>query len=144
MEFFNMMLALAGGGSGGSGGAQPNWNAKEGEAGHIANRTHWVDYNEKTIVGPITFDGDLTTKERVIVEGSGGIEVGYFKMSNCTPEPSELIGKTLNMPDEEVYMIWENRVKQVMESAGMNVYSNSGLINTMFDCAKKYLMKGVF
>ena len=53
----------------------------------------------------------------------------------------KMIGKSLNMPDEEVYMIWENRMKQVLESAGMNVYSNSGLINSMFDCAKKYLMK---
>ena len=54
----------------------------------------------------------------------------------------KLIGTTLNMPDEEIYMMWENRVKQVLESAGMNTYSNSGLINSMFDCAKKYLMKG--
>ena len=51
----------------------------------------------------------------------------------------KLIGKTLNMPEEEVYTMWENRVKQVLESAGMNIYSNSGLINSMFDCAKKYL-----
>ena len=43
------------------------------------------------------------------------------------------------MPEEEVYTMWENRVKQVLESAGMNIYSNSGLINSMFDCAKKYL-----
>ena len=54
----------------------------------------------------------------------------------------KLIGKTLNIPDEEVYSMWENRVKQVLESAGMNIYSNSELINSMFDCAKKYLMKG--
>ena len=53
-----------------------------------------------------------------------------------------LIGKTLNMSKEEVYSIWESRLKQVLESAGMNVYSNSELINSMFDCAKKYLMKG--
>ena len=52
----------------------------------------------------------------------------------------KLIGKTLNMPDEEVYIMWENRVKEVLESSGMNIYSNSGLINSMFECAKKYLM----
>ena len=51
----------------------------------------------------------------------------------------KLIGKALNMPEEEIYTIWENRVKQVLESAGMNIYSNSALINSMFDCAKKYL-----
>ena len=51
----------------------------------------------------------------------------------------KMIGKALNMPLEEMYSIWENRVKQVLESAGMNIYSNSGLINSMFDCAKKHL-----
>ena len=51
----------------------------------------------------------------------------------------KLIGTTLNMPKEEIYSMWENRVKQVLESAGMNIYSNSELINAMFDCAKKYL-----
>ena len=51
----------------------------------------------------------------------------------------KMIGKTLNMPEEEIYNIWENRLKQVLESAGMNIYSNSELVNSMFDCAKKYL-----
>ena len=43
------------------------------------------------------------------------------------------------MPEEEIYSLWETRVKQVMESAGMNIYANSGLITSMFECAKKYL-----
>ena len=55
----------------------------------------------------------------------------------------KLIWKTLNMPEEEVYMMWESRLKQVLESAGMNIYSNSELINSMFDCAKKHLMKNL-
>lgn len=52
-----------------------------------------------------------------------------------------LIGKTLNMPVEDVYNIWERRTKQVLESAGMNVYSNSSLVDSMFECAKKEIMK---
>ena len=52
-----------------------------------------------------------------------------------------LIGKTLDMPIEEVYSIWETRMKQVLESAGMNVYSNSSLVDSMFECAKKHIMK---
>ena len=52
-----------------------------------------------------------------------------------------LIGKTLNMPIEDVYNIWERRTKQVLESAGMNVYSNSSLVDSMFECAKKEIMK---
>ena len=52
----------------------------------------------------------------------------------------KLIGKTLNMPVEELYSIWETRMKQVLESAGMNIYSNSALVDTMFDCAKKQII----
>ncbi len=51
----------------------------------------------------------------------------------------KMIGKTLNMPEEEIYSMWETRMKQVLESAGMNIYANSGLVTTMFDCARKFL-----
>ena len=51
-----------------------------------------------------------------------------------------MIGKVLNMPDEDIYNLWEQRAKQVMESGGMNIYSNSGLVTTMLDCARKYLL----
>ena len=43
------------------------------------------------------------------------------------------------MPNQEIYMLWETRLKQILESAGMNIYSNSELVKTMFECAKKYL-----
>lgn len=52
-----------------------------------------------------------------------------------------LIGKTLNMPENEIYNIWQNRMKQILQSGGMNIYSNSELVETMFDCAKKYLLE---
>ena len=67
-----------------------------------------------------------------ILRGALPIPIDYKEL--------KMIGKTLNMPDEELYMMWESRMKQVLESAGMNIYSNSVLINSMFDCAKKYLM----
>ena len=67
-----------------------------------------------------------------ILRGAMPIPIDYKEL--------KLIGKTLNMPDEEVYLMWENRLKQVLESAGMNIYSNSKLIDSMFECAKKYLM----
>lgn len=37
----NGNVVVSGGGSGG--GAQSDWNAKEGEPGHVLNRTHWAD-----------------------------------------------------------------------------------------------------
>lgn len=49
-----------------------------------------------------------------------------------------LIGKSINIPKEEIYSMWEARMKQVLESAGMNIYSNSELVNLMLNCAKKY------
>ena len=49
-----------------------------------------------------------------------------------------LIGKSINIPKEEIYSMWETRMKQVLESAGMNIYSNSELVNLMLNCAKKY------
>ncbi len=50
-----------------------------------------------------------------------------------------MIGQVLELSTEEIYAIWENRVKQVLESSGMNIYSNAALVNSMFDCAKKYI-----
>ena len=52
----------------------------------------------------------------------------------------KLIGKTLNMPEEEIFNMWEVRIKQVLDSAGMNIYSNSALVTTMLDCARNYLL----
>lgn len=42
------VIGLPGGGtgSGGTGGAQPDWNAAEGEPGHVLNRTHWTEIGE--------------------------------------------------------------------------------------------------
>ncbi len=50
-----------------------------------------------------------------------------------------MIGQVLDLSTEEIYAIWENRVKQVLESSGMNIYSNAALVNSMFNCAKKYI-----
>ncbi len=50
-----------------------------------------------------------------------------------------LIGQVLDLTNDEIYPIWENRVKQVLEAGGMNIYSNAALVNSMFDCAKNYI-----
>ncbi len=50
-----------------------------------------------------------------------------------------MIGQVLDLSSEETYDIWENRVKQVLEAGGMNIYSNAALVNSMFECAKKYI-----
>ena len=68
-----------------------------------------------------------------ILRGALPIPIDYKEL--------HLIGKTLNIPTDEIYSIWETRVKQVLESAGMNIYSNSEIINSMFECAKKQILK---
>lgn len=50
-----------------------------------------------------------------------------------------MIGEVLELSKDDIYSLWEKRVKQVLESNGMNIYSNAALINSMFDCAKKYI-----
>lgn len=50
-----------------------------------------------------------------------------------------MIAQVLDLKKEELYMLWENRLKQVLETNGMNVNANAALINSMFDCAKKFV-----
>lgn len=50
-----------------------------------------------------------------------------------------MIAKVLDLSKDEIYSMWEKRMKQVMETNGMNIYSNATLVNSMFDCAKKYI-----
>jgi transcriptional regulator with XRE-family HTH domain len=96
------------------------------------------DYLKENRLSVVAFLKAFPRKKRIdivdILRGALPVSIDFKEL--------KLIGKTLNMPEEEVYRIWENRLKQVLESAGMNIYSNSELINSMFDCAKKYLMKG--
>ena len=95
------------------------------------------DYIKENNLTVVNFLKTFPRKKRIdivdILRGALPLPIDYKEL--------KLIGKTLNMPEEEVYTLWETRVKQVMESAGMNIYSNSELINVMFDCAKKYLIK---
>jgi hypothetical protein len=51
----------------------------------------------------------------------------------------KMIGETLNLDKDDIYNLWEERLKQVLETNGMNLASNSALINSMFECARKYV-----
>lgn len=95
------------------------------------------DYIKENGLSNVAFLKSFPRKKRIdivdILRGALPLPIDYKELN--------LIGKTLNIPKEELYSIWENRLKQVLESAGMNIYSNSELVNSMFDCAKKYLIK---
>jgi len=95
------------------------------------------EYMKENKLSIISFLKSFPRRKRLdvvdILRGALPVPIDYKEL--------QLIGKTLNMPSEEVYSIWENRMKQALQSAGMNIYSNSELVNTMFDCAKKYILK---
>ncbi len=52
-----------------------------------------------------------------------------------------LIAQVLDITREEIYPFWEERARQLFQSAGMNLQANVGLVNAMFDCARTYVEK---
>lgn len=53
----------------------------------------------------------------------------------------KFLGDVINLSNDEIFDIWETRFKQVMETGGMNIYSNTDLINSMLKCAREYTTK---
>lgn len=95
------------------------------------------DYLKDNKMSVVSFLKSFPRKKRLdtvdILRGAMPLPIDFKEL--------HLIGKTLNMPLEEIYSIWETRMRQTLESAGMNIYSNSSLINSMFECARKEIMK---
>lgn len=50
-----------------------------------------------------------------------------------------MIAQVLDLKKDEIYPLWENRMRQVLEACGMNMNTNAALITTMFECAKKFI-----
>ena len=70
--------------------------------------------------------------------------VPLIELRGAIPVPIDfkelnMLAKVLDLTTEDIYPLWEKRMKQVLESNGMNIYSNAALVNSMFDCAKKYI-----
>ena len=66
-----------------------------------------------------------------ILRGNLPVPIDYKELS--------MIGQVLDLSADEVYGIWEKRMKQALEINGMNVYANGGLVNWMSDCAKNFI-----
>lgn len=66
-----------------------------------------------------------------ILRGASPLPIDYKELS--------MIAQVLDLKRSEIYPLWEARLKQVLEASGMNITANSALINTMFDCAKKFI-----
>ena len=95
------------------------------------------DYLKENSMTVVSFLKAFPRKKRVdivdILRGALPLPIDFKELN--------LITKTLNIPKEEMYSLWEKRMKQVLESSGMNIYSNSELVNAMFECAKNYIEK---
>lgn len=66
-----------------------------------------------------------------ILRGSLPIPIDYKELS--------MISQILDLDKEEVYNMWEKRMRQIFETNGMNIYANAALVNAMFSCAKKII-----
>lgn len=80
------------------GSSQADWNAAEGEPGHVLNRTHWVESEGAS--DTVEWDGDLTGRE-IAVDSEEGGEFGVVKLSDCYLTMEQLDGAvlTLTSPD---------------------------------------------
>ena len=85
-------------GTGGGGGAQADWNANEGEPGHVLNRTHYDD----TAFEPILWDGDITGRFSLDLSALG-LDAGSYlvKMSDITPPAEKIVGSTQSLSTGE-------------------------------------------
>lgn len=66
-----------------------------------------------------------------LLRGSTPLPIDFKELS--------MIAQVLDLKKDEIYPLWENRMRQVLESCGMNMNTNAALITTMFDCAKKFI-----
>ena len=84
----------------------------------------------------VTFLKSFPRKKRVeivdILRGAYPLPIDLKELS--------MIGRTLELDDKDIYNIWEDRMKQVLETNGMNISANSELLSSMFECAKKHLI----
>ena len=82
----------------------------------------------------VTFLKSFPRKKRVeivdMLRGAYPIPIDFKELNT--------IGQILELDKNDIYNIWEERVKQVLETNGMNLNNNAALINSMFECAKKY------
>ena len=65
-----------------------------------------------------------------MLRGAYPIPIDYKELST--------IGQVLELDKGDIYTLWEDRIKQVLEANGMNLNSNAALLNTMFECARKF------
>ena len=83
----------------------------------------------------VTFLKAFPRKKRVdivdMLRGTYPIPIDYKELN--------AIGQILELDKIDIYNIWEERIKQVLENNGMDLNNNSELLKSMFECTKKHL-----
>ncbi len=83
----------------------------------------------------VTFLKAFPRKKRVeivdMLRGAYPIPIDFKELS--------MIGQILDLDKNDIYNLWEERIKQVLETNGMNLNANSALLNSMFECARKHV-----
>lgn len=57
---------------------QSDWNAAEGEPGHVLNRTHWVDVEKNKVFLDTTFPASTIQNGMVMLALNGELEAGHI------------------------------------------------------------------
>lgn len=90
-------------------------------------------YDKKMSI--VTFLKAFPRKKRVdivdMLRGAYPVPIDFKELN--------MIGQILELDKNDIYNIWEERVKQVLETNGMNLNNNAALINSMFECARKHI-----
>lgn len=93
------------------------------------------DVMKEKKMSTITFLKAFPRKKRLdivdMLRGSLPIPIDFKELT--------MIAQVLDLSKDDIYAMWEKRMKQVLESNGLNIYSNAALVNSMFDCAKKFI-----
>lgn len=87
---------------------QSDWNADEDEAGHVLNRTHYV---EKPF-DSITWNGDITGKEEIVYNQNKS----YYKVSDRILSVDDLLGAIFKNSNGNSITITEKRIMQPNEN----------------------------
>lgn len=73
--------------------APSDWNAAEGENGHVLNRTHYTELVSGVASNVLEWDGDKAGKEYIDASGTG--EFCYVKVSDTPISKDSLVGATI-------------------------------------------------
>ena len=66
-----------------------------------------------------------------LLRGALPLPLDWSKLSSIT--------EVLQIPNSEIYPYWQARFQQYLMIGGIDIFTNTGLINAMFEGVKKYL-----